>query len=195
MKNNKGITLIEILIAITILGLVMASINQILNIGLKSWHRDEILVEAEQNIRLAAERIKSEAQLAFELDDKSNAQTLVLAYPTKVEISYKLSTASSTGPGELTGNSLERLYSRYSDAGRTVPILPQQDPQVIADYLNTLEFTYYTMGGGGELQPVSSPVNATYVEIHLASVLPDGEMVEYKTGIALRGKFLPRGEI
>lgn len=193
MKNRQGMTLIEILIAITILGLVMASINQMLDLGLKSWQRNDIQAEAEQNIRIALEKIKSEAQIALALDDKSSSSMLVLVFPDNVEISYSLGPLiSEDGPGGLKGFPLQRIYTKYSDADRNYPL--SEESQDIAGYLNTVEFSYYIMGIGGTLQSIPLPQNATYVELRLACHLPKGEVIENKIGIALRGKFLPGGE-
>lgn len=177
MRDTRGITLIELVIAISILGLVMVSINQVLDLGLMNWGREDVKSEAKQNIRIATERIKSEAVLAYELDPGSDGDTLILVYKPDTKITYNLGSTSSTSPEQLTGYPLERRYNIG-------------EKQVIADYLDEMKFTYYALGSNG-LQP-TSPANATYLEIYFSAVLPNGEIVENQTGVALRGKFLPR---
>ncbi len=177
MRNCKGLTLIELVIAISILGLVMISVSQVLDLGLANWGRTDVRTEAEQNIRIALERIKSEAVLAYELDTGSDTGTLILVYKPGTRITYSLGSAVSETPEHLQGCPLERRFNNGQ-------------PQAIADYLHEVRFSYYALGAEG-LQS-TSPVNATYLEIYLSAQIPDGELVENRTGVALRGKFLPR---
>lgn len=190
MTNNKGFTLIELLIAVVILGLVVVSIGQMLDSSVRDWHRGETKLEAEQNLRLTMEKIRNEAQSAIGLDDSSTATKLILVYSGNVEIEYSLSTVEETGPGGLKGYTLQRVYRKYSDATRTSP--PQTSSlKEIASYIETAEFSYHDFDDLGNMRDALA-VNASFVKVVISGTLPHGDILDLKTGIALRGKFLSR---
>jgi len=190
MKNSQGFTLIELLIAVVILGLVMASIGQLLDSGVRDWQLGEVKLEAEQNLRLALEKVRTEAQGALGLDDSTGTTNLVLVFPGNVEVEYRLGSLAEKGPGGLSGYSLQRIYRKYGEETRTTPAITSSQKE-IAGYLRQVQFTYHEFDTLGNILD-SSAANATYVKLLLEVTLPDGDILNLNTGIALRGKFLTR---
>lgn len=190
MRDRRGLTLIEVMVSVVILGIIMAGISQLLGGGLYSWQRGETRLEAEQNARLGLERIKSEAQRAMALDDKSSDNKIVLVFPDNVEVSYYIDTTSSTeGPGGLSGYALKRDYTRYSDEARNYYL--SGSTKEIAGYLQNMNISYHNVDSTGNLVTTTA-VDTSYLKINISCALPSGEILELNTGIALRGKSLPR---
>ncbi len=167
---KTGFTIIEVIISITILGLVMAAVGGLLDSGLRDWGKGEVKVEAQQNLRLAMERITRDIRLASEVTSNSDDEKIELKLPGNKIIKYYLVTQSLWGPGGLTGKVLERK----EDSKQAEPV---------ASYLKLVEFSY---------EPNGTYRDCEKVNVLLRTELPSGELIEINTGIALRGKFLPR---
>ena len=184
MSDKRGVTLIELLIAVAILGLVMVSIGQLLDSGVQDWQRGETKLEAEQNIRIAMEKISKDLRGAQQvLASEATEQKLVIRLPQNVKVEYYLGSLS-TGPGGITGKTLKRTFAKYSDANLTTFIPGQGYPleSEIAGYLESINFAYDI-----------SKADASLVKITIRSgTLPAGDNLEISSGIALRAKFLPR---
>lgn len=65
---KKSFTLIEVLIAAAILGTVIIAISQVLIGGQKMWTQDLALVELQQNLRIAVQRMSKEIREASSVD-------------------------------------------------------------------------------------------------------------------------------
>lgn len=167
---TRGFTFIELMVSITILGLVMAGVGGLLDNGLRDWNKGEVKAEAQQNLRLAMERITRDIRAASEVTSNSDGEKIELILPGNKIIKYYLVTQSLWGPGGLAGKVLERKEGTK-----------QAEP--VASYLKMVEFTYEPNGTYGGCEKVN---------VLLRTELPSGELLEIFTGAALRGKFLPR---
>ena len=114
---TRGFTFIELMVSISILGLVMAGVGGLLDSGL----------------RLAMERITRDIRAASEVTSNSDGEKIELILPGNKVIRYYLVTQSLWGPGGLTGKVLERKEGTK-----------QAEP--VANYLKLVEFTYEPNG-------------------------------------------------
>jgi len=64
ITKNKGLTLIELMIAMAIIGIIMAAIFSVFNARQKSHRNQRLLVEMQQNSRAAVSLMKREIRLA-----------------------------------------------------------------------------------------------------------------------------------
>jgi type II secretory pathway pseudopilin PulG len=60
----KGMTLVEILVTFGILGLILAGVYQILNIGMVSWQEDRVMQQIQQDVRGSLENMNRELRMA-----------------------------------------------------------------------------------------------------------------------------------
>lgn len=67
MKKNKGLTLIEILVALSISMVIIIAAYEIYNISYKSYKRNFAMAELSQNARIALERITRDFRQTIEL--------------------------------------------------------------------------------------------------------------------------------
>ena len=63
--REKGFTLLEILIAMTILSLIAVIIGASLRLGIRAWERGEADIEGSQNIRFFVERLSQQIKSAY----------------------------------------------------------------------------------------------------------------------------------
>lgn len=63
--DKQGFTLLELLVAFTILGLILLIIGSSLRLGFKAWERGESIVNETQRIRTFYERFSSEIRSAY----------------------------------------------------------------------------------------------------------------------------------
>ncbi|MFO8052978.1 MAG: prepilin-type N-terminal cleavage/methylation domain-containing protein [Candidatus Omnitrophota bacterium] len=64
MSRKKSFTLMEVLIVIAILGIVMTTVSQIFIQGQKMWGQDLALVELQQKVRIASQRMRQDIREA-----------------------------------------------------------------------------------------------------------------------------------
>ena len=63
--REKGFTLLEVLIAMTILSLIAVIIGASLRLGIRAWERGEADIESSQNIRFFVERLSQQIKSAY----------------------------------------------------------------------------------------------------------------------------------
>ncbi len=152
LRSQSGYSLIELMTVMAILGLVLAGLTAMFQAGVRAEVRSNREFQAQQNARLAMDRLRRELHCANAISAPNGTAvnsvtvTLPAACPgTAVTVTYA-TVAVSTGRWQLT---------RAADAG---------SPLVIADYVTTsTPFTYYVPATGtlGRLG-VDLPVNLNY---------------------------------
>ncbi len=66
-KDSKGLTIIELLLTLAIIGFVIAALYTFYLTGLRGWQRGIEQMEAQQSARIAMDKIISEVRYAHEL--------------------------------------------------------------------------------------------------------------------------------
>lgn len=65
MSEEKGFTLLELIIAFAILGLIMLIIGSSLRMGVRAWERGELIADDSQRLRILFERFSSEIRSLY----------------------------------------------------------------------------------------------------------------------------------
>ncbi len=68
MRGNKGLTLIELLVTLTIISFLIMSIYTFYLAGLRGWNRSLDHIESQQSARIATDKIIRELRYAYEAD-------------------------------------------------------------------------------------------------------------------------------
>jgi len=67
-KRNGGFTLIEVVVASTLLALLMTGLYQFISFGFFVWERGQAAIDEQQNLRLAVSQISREIRTAHSWD-------------------------------------------------------------------------------------------------------------------------------
>ena len=127
IKNKKGVSLIELLIVITILGIVILGLVTFFTGGTRSWIAGQSQLTAQRNARQAMDQMVRELR---------HSDGLIISQDDKVKVSIPDLTGAG-GPGYHVTYYLKNgdsVYRKKEVGGSTDNIL-------IDDVLN-LEFTY-----------------------------------------------------
>lgn len=79
-KSNKGLSLIELLIALSLVGLVLSAAGMLYFSGLKGWERSSSQTEVQQNLRIAMHTLNSEIRKADKIKIFKDQKKIVLTY-------------------------------------------------------------------------------------------------------------------
>ncbi|MEW6425807.1 MAG: prepilin-type N-terminal cleavage/methylation domain-containing protein [Bacillota bacterium] len=83
MIREKGLTLVEIVVALLILSLILGTAGNLYLQGVLGWQRQDYLLEAQDNLRVAMDRLCRELRQAQRLDGASHSAELIfyILYP------------------------------------------------------------------------------------------------------------------
>src|SRR3990170_1632234 len=151
MNKNKGFTLIEMIMVITLLGIVAAIIAIPFLQGVKGWFDATTREGITQSGRIGIERMTREI--------RNTARTAANAPCISAATSTSFSFSDSTG-NLVACNSIT-----FSQAGAGVPYTIQRNTVDLADNIQLLTFTYYDASN----TPGASAANTRRISIEIES--------------------------
>lgn len=137
--NNKGVTLIELMITVAISGFVIAAIYMSYKAQQRASTFQQEVGAMQQNLRAASLMMSSEIRMAGYDPTESTGATITAATSTSLSFTMDLA-----GNGNLTDSDDNVTYSLYTAAGN-IPTLGRSAPslnQAVAEYIEDLEFIY-----------------------------------------------------
>lgn len=164
--RRAGLTLIETVIAASLMILVLMASLSILQAGLKWWQRGWDRMDAQQNARVALMQMTREIQAAKEIISGSDAGTLIIADAAGNQYKYLLS-----------GDNLQRAVKKKGS-------LSFSGYNLLAYGVQTLEFFY---------DRPEAPENSKTVTIHLVTRDAEGRDFDVTTAVALRLRVMNPG--
>lgn len=95
IRNEKGFTLVELLVALSIFSIVIITITSFFNFGWSIWQRENLHVELKNEAMLVSERITRELRRASgdSLEVLNDGKELQFVYNTIIHKIYKESTS------------------------------------------------------------------------------------------------------
>jgi len=164
--RRAGFTLIETVIAASLMVLVLMASLSILQAGLKWWQRGWDRMDAQQNARVALAYMAREIQAAKEIVSGSDARTLIIADAAGNQYKYL-----------LAGDNLQRAVKNKGS-------LSFSGYNLLAYGVQVLEFSYDQPG---------APEESKVVTIHLVTRDARGRDFAVTTAAALRLRVLNSG--
>ena len=141
MKSQKGLTLIELLISITLLGLLLGVFTSVYTNGVKVYQREFKQANLQNENRIVLDRIISDIKQAYSVDQTSTATSLILLLPAIDEdgdILYEGDDQFKTDQFIYlkSGQSLVKIIAPDIDSTR------EAVDKTILDKVSSLTFTY-----------------------------------------------------
>jgi len=160
MKNERGMSLIEMLVAMVILGIVMAGVTTYIADQVKTVRQQEMLANTQQNLRAAMDLITRDLRSA-EYDVTNNPTTSPFR-------SFRVATADSmTFFTDINGNgAIDNVPANptlnevkgYWRVGDSIFMLVQDiappTRQAVAGNIQILRFTYYNINNDSMAFPI-----------------------------------------
>ncbi len=91
LSNQKGLTLLELIISVGLLGIIMAAGLTLYLTGVKTWKTGDVQLELQQNARIAIKTISEAVRDAktVEVLDEGNRISIVTNKGENIEFYYK----------------------------------------------------------------------------------------------------------
>ena len=167
-KNDKGFTILELLIAMFISLIVMTGIWKTFSFQQKSYFLQRQIVAMEQNLRAGMMLMESEIRMAG-CDPNGTADAgIVTAGDNSIRFTMDINNDSDTyffdGDTQDTNEDITYALNMAADGiQKLVRTSPSTGMQPVAEYINSLVFVYKDANGND----TSNPANARSVEITL----------------------------
>ncbi|MBA7530394.1 hypothetical protein ES705_22600 [subsurface metagenome] len=112
IKNQRGFSLIEMMVVVVILGLIVLGLVTFFTGGAKSWVAGQSQLEAQRNARQAIDRMVREIREGNSIESGSNA--------TSITINYLASFGKSSVTYSLSGTTIKRNDNPLINKVRTL---------------------------------------------------------------------------
>lgn len=184
MKAVRGITLIELVVVIILIGILAMALSPIMVSSLRAYNNTQNNVVILDKLRYAIERLAREMREVTDNDPDVttnfalNMSTIAPVF-TRDYVSCVDANCSNT-----TTNTVTVSIDQSASAVTLAYSSPAIDSQVLTDQLKSLTFSYYDKDGVSTI----SPVNVRYVDISLALVDDNNNTYSQYTRVQLRSR-------
>ena len=127
--NQKGFSLIEMMVVVAILGLIVLGLVTFFTGGAKSWVAGQSQLEAQRNARQAMDRMVREIREGNSFTISTDNKSVTISYPTsfgKSSVTYSLSSTTISRDGSPVINNVKTLEFTSTDSSK-VHILLEVD--------------------------------------------------------------------
>ena len=124
--NQKGFSLIEMMVVVVILGLIVLGLVTFFTGGARSWMSGQSQLEAQRNARQAMDIMVREIREGDSIVSGSNATSITVNYLAsfgKSPVTYNLSGTTISRDGTPLINSVKKLNFTYPDASKVHVLL------------------------------------------------------------------------
>jgi len=142
--NNKGFTLIELMVVLVILSLITLGAVTFFGGGMRSWISGQFQLSAQRDARIAMDRMVKEIREGDLIDDTSDSNTIIVNFTVLEEDNLTFSWSGTSGDS----------LTRKRGTGANAPFL---------DNVHQLTFTYLNQAGS----EMTNESNASKILINL----------------------------
>jgi len=174
LRKNDGLTLIELLIALAVSSFVMAGLYRTLIGQQKTYTVQEQVVDAQQNVRVAVDRMTREIRMAGYRKDLLATAGQISTF-TNIITPVNNANHIEKGDDQITVIIADKAISyslQWDDADRDKPVLVRSENggpgEVLADNVENLQFKY-TLRDGTVTDSPGNPDNIRMVTINVTA--------------------------
>lgn len=112
IKNQKGFSLIEMMVVVVILGLIVLGLVTFFTGGTKSWVAGQSQLKAQREARQAMDRMVREIREGNSFTISTDNKSITISYPTsfgKSSVTYSLSSTTISRDGSPVINNVKTL--------------------------------------------------------------------------------------
>jgi general secretion pathway protein J len=147
-QRQTGFTLIELVIAMTLMGLTLVALYSGLRLGLNSWDSGEQRAEAVNHLRAAQEFLRrqlAQSMTVYQTNDQQEQTVVFVGGPDRIEfIAPMLTHLDQGGLYRIrveTGDG--RLWLRWRKYVRADPEAGEQQETVLLNKVSAVEWAYF----------------------------------------------------
>ena len=148
-QNENGFTLVELLVAMAISVIVMASIGYVYYTQQKSYVAQEQISAMQQNLRAAMYYMEREIRMAGFDPTQSDTPGIQTASPNTMRFTLDITDDTDTGPPDGdTGDANEDITYSLADKDGDGDNDLERNGNLIAENIDALDFVYLDSNGG-----------------------------------------------
>lgn len=170
LKNEKGITLLELMVALVITALLGMAIYNVCKMAMDAWQKGEARTQVYQNARIALDRMSDEIRSAITLNPDYNSGKDIYFNGTATQVDFIATAYAPTGNyydswagGDSSDLKFDCCEIGYSQSGTTlyrrqqISGVPDSDitttpsgygsEKEMATHITSLSLTYYSADG------------------------------------------------
>ena len=148
-QNENGFTLVELLVAMAISVIVMASIGYVYYTQQKSYVAQEQISAMQQNLRAAMYYMEREIRMAGFDPTQSDTPGIQTASPNTMRFTLDITDDTDTGPPDGdTGDANEDITYSLADNDGDGDNDLERNGNLIAENIDALDFVYLDSNGG-----------------------------------------------
>ncbi len=140
-NNEAGVTLIELMVYMVLTGMLLSAAVMVFSGQNKTYNRQDVIAETQQNIRGATRLMVSEIRLAGFDPDSKGASGFLSATASGLSFDFAEDT-NDDGTYETVTTIAYDLYDAYSDGGTDIGRTVGAQKRALAENIDRLQFEY-----------------------------------------------------
>jgi general secretion pathway protein J len=157
-RRYAGFTLLELLVAITLMGLVLVVLYSGLRLGLSGWDAGEQRAEATQQLRLVQEFLRrqlTQSMTVYQFDDQQNRMVVFVGQADGIEfVTPMLARLGQAGLYRVRIEAVDgRLWIRWRPYLPSDPEAGEERERVLLEGVSAVEWAYFGLEQIDDPQP------------------------------------------